>query len=217
MNTEQLIARLAQNVEPVRPLRSPWQRAAGWLAATAAYLGLITAMMISGDDLAAIGGRLFIVQQVAALIAGATAAAAAFASVVPGYPRRMLYLAATAASLWVVSLIAGALQESPQAMSAAVADQREWRCVAMMIGGGFLPAAAIAAMLRKGVPVTPSATAMLVVLAAAGLANISACLSHPHVSSAATIVWHGGTLLTLLAVAAWAGRAWQYGERRAAR
>ena len=216
MNTDHLIARLAREVAPVRPLRSPWRRAAGWLAGTFLFLGLMTAAMASRDSLASIGGRLFVVQQILVLVAGVAAAAAAFASVIPGYSRRTLYFAAAALGLWLVSLAAGALQESPASARAAVAAGREWPCVAMMIGGGFLPAAAMAAMLRRGVPIAPRVTATLAVFAAAGLANISACLAHPHVSSAAIIVWHGGTLLTLLAVAAWTGRAWHYGGPRAA-
>lgn len=207
MNTDQLIERLVHEVEPVRRLRAPWTRAALWLLGAGLYLGVLTALMTSRADVAANGGGLFLFQQIAALITGIVAAAAAFASVVPGYPRRILRLPAAAAFVWLAGIAAGALQEPNQMAMAALADQREWLCVGMIVFGGVLPAAAIAIMLRRGMPVAPRVTAMLGVLAVAGLANVGACLSHPHPSSIATLTWHGTTVLTLLALGGWAGRA----------
>jgi hypothetical protein len=206
MDTDQLIARLSGDVEPVRPLTAPWLRAAWWLAGTLVYLGLVTAVMTSPADLAASGGSVFLVQQTAAFVAASAAAVAAFTSVVPGYPRWSLHLAGVAAGLWIISLVAGALREPPAALAAALANSREWLCVAMMIGGGFVPAALIVSMLRQGVAMSPGLTAALAVLAAVGLAGIGACISHPHPSSVTTLVWHGGTLAVLLTLAAVAGR-----------
>jgi hypothetical protein len=76
----------------------------------------------------------------------------------------------------------------------------------MIVFGGALPAVGITIMLRQGAPLTPRLTAALSVLAVAGLANVGACVSHLHPSSAVTLVWHGVTILTLVAMAAWTGR-----------
>lgn len=76
-----------------------------------------------------------------------------------------------------------------------------------MIGlGGALPAWAMARMLRYGAPLTPRVTSALVALAAAGLANVGACISHPHPSSAVVLLWHGATVAALVAASAWAGQ-----------
>jgi hypothetical protein len=45
----------------------------------------------------------------------------------------------------------------------------------------------------------------MAVLAAAALANVTACFSHPHPSSLTTLLWHGATVGALVAAAALAG------------
>ena len=81
-------------------------------------------------------------------------------------------------------------------------------CLVAMVLGALLPAAAIAVMLRRGAPLTPSATAGFAGLAVAGLSSVTACLSRPspHGTTMTVLVWHFGTLLVLTSVAAWAGR-----------
>jgi hypothetical protein len=44
------------------------------------------------------------------------------------------------------------------------------------------------------------------VVAIASLANITACVSHPHPGSAVILVWHGATIATLAALGAWGAR-----------
>lgn len=214
MNTDHLIERLAQDLPPAPALRPPWVRAGWWLLGAIAYLGALTLMMTSRADVEANGtGWRFMLPQVAALATAAAAAAAALASTVPGSSRRALWLPAIAATVWIGSLVAGAVQEWGLPGSAGLAAPREWRCVAMIVAGGVLPALAMLGMLRHGAPLTPRLTAALAVLAAAGLANVGACLSHPHPSSATTLAWHGATILALLGLAVWSGRAMLGWER----
>lgn len=40
-NTEELVARLAGELRPVRPLASPWVRSTVWLAGSLAYLVVV--------------------------------------------------------------------------------------------------------------------------------------------------------------------------------
>jgi hypothetical protein len=219
MNTDRLIESLAQDLRPAPALRGPWARAGWWLLGAAAYLGILTLMMTSRADLAANGTSWrFVVPQVAAILTSAAAATAAFASTVPGFSRRILLLPVAAAMVWLGSLLAGAVSEVSQVGSASVAAPREWLCVAMILFGGALPGVGIGLMLRKGAPLTPRLTAALGVLAVATLANVSACISHPHSSSAVTLVWHGGTILALLALAAGGGHlvlTWEQRQRPA--
>ena len=205
MNTDRLIERLAQQAGPAPPLPRPWVRAAIWLAGVALYLGVITLLMTSSADLATNGTAWkFLVPQLAAIAMGAAAAVAAFASTVPGYTRRILWLPAAAGLLWLGSLVGWSLQEWNQGVS--VATSREWLCVAMIAGGGAVPAFFMAMMLRRGAPLTPGVTTALGALAVTGLANVGACLSHPHPNSAVVLVWHGLTIAALVAIAAWMGR-----------
>jgi hypothetical protein len=49
-------------------------------------------------------------------------------------------------------------------------------------------------------------TATLAALAVGGLANVAACVSHPHTDNAVTLVWHGATILALVLLSAWRSR-----------
>lgn len=205
MDTNRLIERLAQEAQPAPPLPRPWIRAAIWLVGVVVYLAAITLPMTSNADLAAnsIGWK-FLFPQLAAIATGAAAAVAAFASTVPGYSRRILWLPAVAGLVWLGSLAGWSFQEWQQGVS--VAQPREWLCVAMILGGGAVPAVFMAMMLRRGAPLTPGVTTALGALAVTGLANVGACLSHPHPNSAIVLVWHGLTIAALVAIAAWLGR-----------
>jgi hypothetical protein len=199
MKTEDFAERLARDLTPVRPLRRPWIRAALWSLGASLYLGVLTLLMTSRDDLAANAtNQRFMFQQVAAVVTSVSAAAAAFVSVVPGYSRRVFLLPAAAATAWLASLLVGASQEWNEGGLAGLAVQREWPCVATIILGGALPALVLALMLRRGAPLAPRLTMVLTVLAAAALANVVACVSEPHPSSIAVLVWHGSTVLALL-------------------
>ncbi len=218
MNTDRLIESLAQDLRPAPALRGPWTRAGWWLFGAVAYLGTLTLMMTSRADVAANASWSFVFPQMAAILTAAASAAAAFASTVPGFSQRVLFLPAAAAMVWFGSLVGGAMWEWNQVGSASVAEPREWLCVAMILFGGALPGVGIGIMLRRGAPLTPRLTAALGMLAVVALANVSACVSHPHVSSAVTLVWHGSTIVALLALAISGGHlglTWEHRQRLA--
>ena len=207
MKTDDFIAQLAREVEAVTPLQRPWLRAGTWLLGAFLYMGVLTLMMASSGDVTTNGaGWGFLLPQVAAIAVSAGAAAAAFASVVPGASSRVLLWPAAAVVMWLGTLFVGSVQEWQAIGTLGLAPQHEWRCVAMIALGGALPALAMTRMLRHGAPLTPRATTGLAVLAATGLANVSACVSHPHTSCAVVLIWHGTTVLALVAVSSWAGR-----------
>jgi hypothetical protein len=207
LKTDDFIERLARGVEPVAPLQRPWRRAAMWLVGAAVYIGLLAMMMTSSADVSANSDAWrFLLPQVAAITVSGAAAAAAFASIVPGASSRVLLWPSVAVALWIGILLVGSVQEWQTTGAAGLAPQREWLCVAMIGVGGALPALAMARMLRDGAPLTPRVTSALVALAAAALANVGACISHPHPSSAVVLLWHGTAVASLVAVSAWAGR-----------
>jgi hypothetical protein len=207
MKTEEFVERLALSVSPVRPLRTPWMRAALWSLATGLYFGVLTLLMTSRDDLALNAAEpLFTLQQLTAIATSLSAAAASFVSVVPGYSnRRVLLLPATAATAWLGSVVVG----SPHAWNdmglARLLLEREWPCVAVILLGSVLPASGLLFMLRRGAPLTPRLTAALGVFASAGLAHVVACVAEPHANNLTVLVWHGGTVLGLAGIAAAVG------------
>jgi hypothetical protein len=207
MKTDDVIERLAQEVQAVTPLQHPWLRAATWLSGALVYMAAVTLMMMSTGDATANGARWwFLLPQIAAIAVSGAAAGAAFASVVPGASPRVLMWPVAAVVVWLGSLLVASFQEWTAIGTVGLAPPREWLCVAMIAIGGALPAWVMALMLRHGAPLTPRVTTALAVLAAAGLANVGACLSRPHASTAVVLIWHGATVLLLVAASSWAGR-----------
>jgi hypothetical protein len=201
MKTEQLIVDLARDARPVRPLRRPWRRTAAWAAAGIAYLAVLIALMpVRGDLALRMQDPRFIVEQVAALLTGVTAAAAAFATSVPGHRRAILWAPFVALAVWLGAVVIGVAQDAARAPGEVV-FQADWGCVATILIGAAVPAAVMASMIRRGAPVSPRLTAALAALAAAGLGNVGICIFHPHSSNLVILLWHCGTVLLIAAMA----------------
>jgi len=205
MKTEQLIADLARDARAVRPLRRPWRRTAAWAVMGFVYVALLVAIMPARGDLAArLQDPRFVVEQLAALLTGLTAAAAAFATSIPGHRRTILWLPVIALAVWLGTVLIGVAQDAALA-GGETAFQADWGCVATILIGAAVPAVAMALMIRRGAPLTPHVTAALAALAAAGFGNAGICVFHPHASNLVILVWHCGTVLLITAVVGIAG------------
>jgi hypothetical protein len=204
MNTDRLIEHLADRLSPVQPLRRPGLRAFVWLCGASAFLGVLALSMTSTADVAINGtGIAFVGPQLVAVLTSILAAWAAFTSVIPGYSRTAFIWPLVAGVAWIGALAIGV----PQAPTGAIlAAPREWMCVTLIVLSGGPLMAAMWLMLRRGAPLHPSVTAALAALAVGALANVAACVSHPHTNNAITLVWHGATIAVLVGIAAVTGR-----------
>jgi len=206
MSTDRLIVQLARNVAPVRPLRGPWLRAVTWTVGALVYLRIIAAVIAASHGVdASWQTPRFLIEQLAALVTGITAAAAALSTVVPG--RRGLVVVAPAVCLgaWLTILGVGAFQELrglPD--TAAFFRQTDWGCTAIIIVGAALPGAVLVLMIRRGAPLSPVKTAALGGLAAGSLGNIPVCVFRLAETDLIALLWHCGTALVLAAAAAFA-------------
>jgi hypothetical protein len=202
MDTERLIRALAEDAEPVTPLRPPLLRMTAWAAIAAIYLAVLVVVMSPREDLARrMQEPRFLVEQTAALLTGLSAAAVAFATVVPGYSRRVLLLPLLPLSVWIGTVTVGALGEYAVAGAAVLTWQLDWACVRTILAGASVPGVAMGIMLHRGAPVTPRLSAACGALAAAGLGNLGVCVFHPHSSDLILLFWHCGTVLALTALA----------------
>ena len=205
METEKLIKILAEAGESVRPLPKPWWRTATWLMIALPYIALLVVVVSPRSDLAAkfLEPR-FAIEQAAALATGIAAAVAAFSTIIPGYDPRVLVLPVLPAFVWLGSLGEGCIQGWMQSGLWLYSD---WMCFPGILLVGAIPAVAIAAMLRRGAPLTPYLSAALGGLAAAGLGNFGLRLFHDQDASLMVMVWQIGTVLVLTtAFAGVAGR-----------
>ncbi len=203
MNTDELIERLTRDLTPVAPLPRPDRRALIWWVAAVVYVAALAALMKGGGVPVSGGARAWL-PQVAAFVASMVAVRAAFVSVVPGHASNPVGALALAGLVWLGTLFAASGWEV--SAGGIVAAEHEWTCVALIAVGGAPLMIVLAATLRHGAPLRPSATAALVALAAGTLANIGACWALPHTSNEITLAWHGGTVLILVAAGALAGR-----------
>ncbi len=111
-DTEILIRDLAGQSSGVQPLARPAVRAATWLAIAVPSALLVMVMMPGHRDWVS---RLLlprvISEEAFALSTGILAAIAAFASVVPGYNRKVLFLPLVPLALWLGGLGQGSVRE----------------------------------------------------------------------------------------------------------
>jgi len=207
MNTEtqKVMGRLIDNLTPVKRLPSPSLRAAAWLALGIPYVALVVLVMSPRSNLAAkLADAHFMIEQIAALITGLAAAVAAFATIIPGYDRRIAWLPFAPLAVWLASLGEGCLQILAADGFRNFAS--DWFCLPAIILVGTVPAIAMAVMLRRGAPLTPKITTALGGLAAAGLGNFGLRLFHPQDSSLMVLVWQMGSVLLLTLLCGMAGR-----------
>lgn len=207
MDTQQLIEQLAGQAKSVTRLYPPWRRTALWLVFAVLDIAMFVALMSPRQDLGlALARPAFIVEELAALATGVTAALAAFASVVPGLSRRMLFLPLLPFTVWLGSVGTGCVQSWIHRSPAGLTLTPDWACLPATALIGMLPAVVITFMLRRGAPLTPHVTAALGGLAAAGLANFGLRLCHAQDASLMVLVWQIGAVLLLTAIAGIAGR-----------
>jgi hypothetical protein len=207
MDTDELIERLAETREPVRPLPRPWIRTAIWLALAAPYVAVVVLAMPPRADLAAkLADARFLIEQIAALVTGITAAAAALATTIPGFDRRIVLVPVLPLTVWLLSLGQGCLQDWIELGPDGLSLRPDWICFPAIVLVGAAPAVVMAVMLRRGAPLTPHLSTALGGLAAAGLGDFGLRLFHPQDASLMVLAWQLGTVFVLTAVAAWTGR-----------
>lgn len=164
-------------------------------------------VMSPRKDLAAVLGHpSFIIEQLAALATGVTAGFAAFASVVPGYNRRVLLWPLVPVAIWLASVGGGCAAAWIQRGAAGLTLRPDWACLPAIAVIGAVPAIIIALMLRRGAPLSPHLTAALGGLAAAGLGNFGLRFCHAEDASLMVLVWQIGSVLLLTAAATIVGR-----------
>jgi hypothetical protein len=207
METEELIARLAADAQPVRRLRPPWLRALAWLAIALPYVAAVAyAKLRMADTIGPFDDLRFIVEQSATLATAATAAIAALASIIPGFDRRVLLLPLPSFAIWLASVGYGCLQDWLRLGPDGLVIVPDWECLPSAAFIGILPALAMIIMLGRGAPMAPRLTLALAGLAVAAIANFGLQFFHFRDASIMVLVWHLGSVAVLSALAGAAGR-----------
>jgi hypothetical protein len=220
VNTADLIRQLADVKAPVQPLRPPWRRMLLWLAVALPYVALVILLHPHTPEVTiSLADARLVVEIVAALATGLTAAWAAFASTVPGADRRIPWLPVVPGALWLATLGAGCVGDWVQRGAAGLALRPDWDCLPPAIIVGSLPLIVILVMLRHGAPLRPRVSVALAALAVAGLGNAAMRLFHPGDAAIMNLTWHVGVAFALTALFGIFGRlflSWRQALARAA-
>lgn len=207
METDKLIQRLAEDSWPVRSLPHPSTSTLAWLALSIPYVALVVLVVSPRADLfEKLSDSRFLLEEPAALATGIAAAAAAFATVIPGYSRAVVLLPALPLVVWLGSLGQRSIQAWLRFGSEGLSLEPSWICFPSIVLVGSVPAITLVAMLRRGAPLMPGTTVALGSLAAGGLADFGLRLFHPQDASLTVLVWQFGSVAILTGLAGCVGR-----------
>jgi hypothetical protein len=206
METDDLIRRLAADTGPVRRLRPPWLRTLFWLALSLPYVAAVVSgkLLMVGLPQALADPR-FVIEQAATLATMIAAAAAAFASVVPGFDRRVLLLPLAPLAVWLGSVGQGCVKDWLRLGAEGLAIRPDWDCLPSAAVIGIVPAVAMIAMLRRGAAVHPRLTLAMGALAVAAAGNLGMQLFHYRDASIMVLFWHLGSVAALSVLGGWLG------------
>lgn len=186
-----LIAALGSDLRPVRRLRSPLWRVAGWLAAVAA----IALALASFADLPAMGERLRSVPDMWLAVLGSTltavlGAVAAFELSLPDRKAAWALLPLPGLALWVGMTGLGCLRGwlIPGVHAADMAEGRD--CFVFIVGLSIPLSALMTVMIRRACPLRPNLTAATGGLSAAAAAATLLNFFHPYDAGATDMAVH---------------------------
>jgi hypothetical protein len=179
-----------------------------WFALSVPILAAVIWLMMPSDinPVGAITDRRFLIEETVLLVTALTAALAAFASVVPGYDRRILLIPLLPFAVWLASLGEGCWRNWVALGTNGLTLRADWDCLPPAILIGIVPSIAMAMMLRRGAPLSPRVSIGLGALAVAALANLGLRLFHVGDASVMVLFWHLGGAAVLAGLAALAGR-----------
>jgi hypothetical protein len=201
---EHLIRNLANDLVPVRRLRSPTVRALSWLGVVA----LVGAALARFADLPALETRLsgapdMWLAVIGSVLTAVLAALAAFQLSLPDANRAWVLLPLPAAMLWIIASGLGCLRVwfVPGTHVAELNDARD--CLIFIIGISIPLSALMFVMLRRACSLEPGLTAVSAGLATAAAAATLLNFFHPFDAAATDLAVHS-CAVALVVVANWA-------------
>lgn len=205
MRSEELIARLAAELSPVRRLPPPLALLALWTLLALALIGLAVQVFglragapMTGFDRWQMAGA-----GLTALLAGL----AAFQLAVPGRDPRWALLPLPGLALWLGHLGLGCLGDW---LAGRGSFWVSWSCMGFILGFGLPLTLAILRLTRHAAWFRPTPVAMLGALSAAAFASLGLTLVHPTHGPAMVLAWHGVAVLAITwGAASFAPRLWR--------
>jgi hypothetical protein len=205
---EALIDQLGTELVPVRRLLPPWLRAAGWLLVVSIVAGVLlmhygTGGMLrrwtSTPDLGWAG--------LGAVLTAITAAFVAFSLGVPGRRAAWAWLPLPGALLWIGASGMGCLRDWVAPAALANSPHQGPDCLVFIISFSIPLSALLIVLLRRGYPLRPVLTAVMIGLASAAASASLLEICHDYDSAATDLLAHAlAVVLVIVANAVMGGR-----------
>ncbi len=201
MRDDALIAALASDLAPVRPLWRPAARAAAWLGVVL----VVAAGLVVLADMGAVRSRMAEAVDLRFVLLGSVlttvlAVLAAFELSVPGRPGWWLAVPLPAVALWVGASGWGCLRAWvwPGLVPATLGDTFE--CVRFITLVSVPLSALLLWMVSRGCPLCPGRAAAMAGLAGAAASASLLTLFHPFDASAVDLLMHGLAVAVVVGV-----------------
>jgi hypothetical protein len=192
-HVDDLIDKLASEARPTPPLKSPLERALGWLGAAALliafsiYLFSDVQLLITRHQ-----GReeLMALEMAAMLATGALAVVGAFFVAIPGRSRRWLFAPVVPLTAWLLLSGAGCYRDLVHNGPAGLAIGHSFDCLFFIVTVSLLLGAPLVWLLSRARPIDPVPVALLGGLGTAALAAFTLQFFHPFAVTFVDLAFH---------------------------
>ena len=198
---EALLAHLVADATPVPRLLPPWRRAALYLAYAAAVRMVLALLRgLRGDLATQWDSPVFLSGVAGGLATGLAGTVGAMMLAAPDRSRAWLALPFTAAVVWLAAVGVGCLRAWVPIAPGVVTPAELTSCFATVVLAGTPMTLGLIWLLRRAVPLHPTAPLAAAALAASGLTAVALSLLHSIEPSAMILAWNG--LIVALALLA---------------
>lgn len=204
--SEDLIAALSADAAPVRRLRPPAWRTAGFVTVAGAIVALSVAWHGFRPDLAQkFHEPMYFLEWLASLATALGAFVAAFHLSLPDRSPRWIAAAVIPASFWLSIIVLGCLENFSEHGMHAFAWGVSIVCFRYITEMGIPLMLVMLVMIRHAGPIRPIQSMVCAGLGSAALSASGLSLFHGLNASWLVLIWHGSALLTILALSALGG------------
>jgi len=201
--TADLIESLVVDAGPVRPLRAPARRAAGWLLFAALLLVMVgVGHGVRPDLMVKIRQPVFVTGVAAAALTGVLAAIASFVASVPGRSLHWLLLPLPAVVAWMSTVGYGCLTDWVNIGPDGISPGETARCFATLGLTGIPMSLVLVIMLRHVARLAPAPVVMVGSLAVSALTAVALSVFHPLDATVMILLWNFGLAAVLLMASA---------------
>jgi len=207
MDTPDLIESLATNARPVRALRPPLVRTAGWLALAVAILLLLAVEHGLRADLPTqLRKPAFLAGCLASAATGVLAAVGCLLGALPDRSRRWLLLPLPTLFVWVSTIGYGCLTDWVSIDAGAMRMGEAVRCFVTVLAVSVPLSVVMFAMLSHAARLHPKLVTMTAGLAVAAMTSTALSLLHEIDATVMVLAWNLGVAALLVALEGALGR-----------